>query len=161
MCHHRKIIYQCNHTAIDPSPLKACEVRQDCESGLTSGSCDVVETHGRSNFKVPRLCSPCHDKKTSLDSRLSRAKSLIAGLKKQLSESYGQCVLHMDEAGLESEKKEEATLVVLKKATTVESDSVGDDPDETMEKVDPVEEFLRKKKQESYAHLMMISDYSN
>ncbi|KAI1660824.1 hypothetical protein F4813DRAFT_386235 [Daldinia decipiens] len=159
MCHHRKIIYQCNHTAIDPSPLKVCEVRRDHESGLTSGSCDVVETHGWSNFKVPRLCSLCHDKKTSLDNRLSRAKSLIADLKKQLTESYDQCVLHMDEAGLESEKKQEPSLVVPEKAATVESDSVDNDPEETMEKIDPVEEFLKKKKQESYAHLMMISDY--
>ncbi|KAF3067475.1 hypothetical protein GL218_08659 [Daldinia childiae] len=159
MCHHRKIIYQCNHTAMDPSPLKVCEVQRDYESGSSPGSCEVVETHGLSNFRVPRFCSPCHDKKTSLDSRISQAKSLIADLKKQLSESYGQCVLHMEEAGLESEKKQETTLEVSKEATTVESGSDDNDPDETMEKIDPVEEFLKKKKQESYAHLMMISDY--
>ncbi|KAI0111939.1 hypothetical protein F4814DRAFT_460938 [Daldinia grandis] len=148
----------------NPSPLKACEARRDHESEPSSGPCNVVETHGWSNFKIPRLCSPCHGKKASLDSRLTKAKALIAELKKQLSESYGQCVLHMDEAGLECEKKKkekETTPVVLKKAASVESDSVDDTSDETMEKIDPVGEFLRKKKQETYAHLMMISDYNH
>ncbi|KAI1476365.1 hypothetical protein F4774DRAFT_428102 [Daldinia eschscholtzii] len=164
MCHHRKTIYQCNHVVIDPSPLRACKARRNYESGLSPEPCDVVETHGLSNLKVPRLCPPCHDKKSSLDSQLVRVKSLIADLKRELSESYGKCVLHMDDAGLESEKKQDDSSSKSEEGAAVEPDSTEVDPDEIMEKIDPIdidpiEEFLRKKKQESDAHLMMISDY--
>ncbi|KAK6957432.1 hypothetical protein Daesc_000217 [Daldinia eschscholtzii] len=157
-------IYQCNHVVVDPSPLRACEARRNYESGLSAKPCDVVETHGLSNVKVPRLCPPCHDKKSSLDTQLVRVKSLIADLKKELSESYGKCLSHMDDAGLKSEKKQDDSSSKSEEATTVEPGSAGVDPDEIMEKIDPaeidpIEEFLRKKKQESDAHLMMISDY--
>ncbi|KAI8957231.1 hypothetical protein F5Y11DRAFT_361005 [Daldinia sp. FL1419] len=159
MCHHRKTIYECNHTIVDPTPLRACEAQRDYESGSSSDPCDITDTHGRSNVKIPQLCKACHDKKSTLDSRLSQAKLLIEDLKKQLSESYSKCVSHVDDAGLESEKEETPPEVAEKEETTVEPVSTEAAPEEETERPDPVAEFLKKKMQESYAHLMMISDF--
>ncbi|KAI1807159.1 hypothetical protein F4811DRAFT_38109 [Daldinia bambusicola] len=166
MCHYRKTIYQCNHAVVDPLPLRACEERRNHEAGVSSEPCDVVETHG-CTVKVPRLCSSCREKKSHLDGRLGRAKSLIEDLKKELNETYGMCVSHMDEAGLESEARQGGdTSSELKEVAAVEPENAEILPEELMEKIDPVmekidpiEEFLRKKKEESDAHLMMIYDY--
>ncbi|KAI1470423.1 uncharacterized protein F4812DRAFT_417465 [Daldinia caldariorum] len=135
MCHHRKTIYKCNHTDVDPPALRACETQHNHETGLSSEPCNVIERW--SNVKVPRLCPSCRETK-----------------------SHGKCVSHMDEAGLKTEERQDDNASPeSKEMAAAEPESAGIAPGEPTQTVDPVEEFLRKKKEENDAHLMMISDY--
>ncbi|KAI1081749.1 hypothetical protein F5B20DRAFT_569663 [Whalleya microplaca] len=137
MCLHPKSMYQCNHAVIGSEPLRLCQEQQAYLSGSAKKPCDEVETHPRTTIRLPKLCSSCEDKKVTINQQLDLVKARMAKLREHLDESYNKCMSHLDEVGLEPERKPGAEI-------------------ETP--VDPVQEFLRKKRLEGDAHLMMFSD---
>ncbi|KAJ3569758.1 hypothetical protein NPX13_g5968 [Xylaria arbuscula] len=91
--------------------------------------------------RIDQLCEKCQTRKTKLDGTLSGVKSKMNDLKEQLSGAYGDCVKHVLESGLETQ---------------------GDDnkqEEEDLCKLDP-EEFIRRKRAEKDAHLMMLGSSS-
>ncbi|KAI0841030.1 hypothetical protein F5Y06DRAFT_294298 [Hypoxylon sp. FL0890] len=137
MCPYRKTVYQCNHSVVSPSPIGICELQRDYESGQRSDPCNLVQTHGRNNIRVPCLCPNCHQRKKIVDRQFVSVKTRLAELRKELEKKYDQCMTHLDEAGLEPE----------------ENSPSRNEPD-------PAQEFLKKKRLENDAHLMMFWDYS-
>ncbi|KAI1403416.1 hypothetical protein F4819DRAFT_506328 [Hypoxylon fuscum] len=165
MCLYSKTIYQCNHSANSPSPFQACHLQQEFELGLLALPCDEVTTHGRNTVRIPQLCQYCHEKKISVERRFNYAKNRLAELRKHLEETYGECMRHLDEVGVEpvspsSETSSETSSSSNTTYTTVESEASDTNSSETSasteDDLDPVQEFLRKKMLESDAHLMMF-----
>ncbi|KAI2473060.1 hypothetical protein F4781DRAFT_381705 [Annulohypoxylon bovei var. microspora] len=140
MCPFRKTIYQCNHSVISPLPLQPCQEQKDYKSGLRSEPCTTTETHRRNNIKVPHLCPPCHERKITIDKQFDSVKERLAKLKEELKKKHDQCLDHLDEAGLHPK----------------EGSPSSSPPNPS---IDAAEEFLKKKRQEEHAHLMMFWDY--
>ncbi|KAI0011286.1 hypothetical protein F4779DRAFT_637447 [Xylariaceae sp. FL0662B] len=137
MCVYRKSLYQCNHAVIGSEPLQICPAQQAYLSDASQKPCEEINTHGRASIKIPKLCTYCEDKKVTIDQQLDHVKARLAQLRAHLDATYDQCMSHLDEVGLKPENKPGAQTETL---------------------VDPVQEFLRKKKLESDAHLMMFSN---
>ncbi|KAI1767401.1 hypothetical protein GGR53DRAFT_463505 [Hypoxylon sp. FL1150] len=162
MCTHSKIIYGCNHSHTSAYPCKPCRRQQEFERGHRTLPCDEVWTHGRNNWRVARQCEYCEEKKTRLDRRFAYAKVRLAELRRQLERSFGDCLKHMEDAGLKSSSEEETSSgsesmrTRRRSPVAQERESVAGAAEEE-DTVDPVQEFLRKKMQESDAHLMMLS----
>ncbi|TRX89328.1 hypothetical protein FHL15_009765 [Xylaria flabelliformis] len=94
----------------------------------------MAQIHICSTIRVRQLCQQCDGKKAATDSRLSKVKSKMTELRQHLNEKYDDCMKHIDEeASLKSSSEEEEK--------------------ETMS---PVEAFLKAKKNEKHAHLMML-----
>ncbi|KAI5926131.1 hypothetical protein F4810DRAFT_579622 [Camillea tinctor] len=161
MCRYRKSLYMCNHSQISAEPMAACQAQREYTSGTAKEPCDRVETHPRDTIRVGLLCPPCRDKKSTLDKQLDVVKSRMAELRKYLDESYGDCMKHLDEAGLEPEEKPSngKSTTTTTTAETRKGKGKGKDPEPAKEEkaVDPVQEFLRKKMMDTDAHLMMLS----
>ncbi|KAI1107003.1 hypothetical protein F4804DRAFT_329750 [Jackrogersella minutella] len=134
MCLYRKALYQCNHSIIGITPLGVCPTQKDYESGVRSEACNIVETQPRNTVKVPRLCTSCHERKVALDQQFDSVKKRLAKLKEELKERHHLCVEHLNDVGLEPEER------------LPSSDGLPD----------PIEEFLKKKRLEKDAHLMMF-----
>ncbi|KAF2964424.1 hypothetical protein GQX73_g9149 [Xylaria multiplex] len=83
-------------------------------------------------------------KKTTLDRKLSDVKEKIAELKIHLNDTYGDCLKHVKEAGLELETKPE------------DEGNPKNGEDAKPKKIDPVQAFLDMKMKEEHAHLMML-----
>lgn len=81
-----------------------------------------------------------------MDKRFSRVRTHIAEMRRQLKDKYDQCQSHLDEATTPTS----STMAADKK-----TDSAATEDD----RLEPTEEFMRKKRQESDAHLMMFWDY--
>ncbi|KAI6088011.1 hypothetical protein F4821DRAFT_258469 [Hypoxylon rubiginosum] len=173
MCTHSKIIYGCNHSHTSAYPVKPCRRQHEFEKGQRTLPCDEVWTHGRNNWRVARQCDYCEEKKTRLDRRFDYAKIRLAELRAQLERAYTGCTKHMEDAGL-GEKRPSSTAGSESSTTTTSTtgtgtrrspardqrrkpvaSSIGTIEEETA--ADPVQEFLKKKMQESDAHLMMLS----
>ncbi|KAI1412159.1 hypothetical protein F5Y13DRAFT_200152 [Hypoxylon sp. FL1857] len=137
MCPYRRTIYQCNHSVVNPSPIGICEFQANYESGHGSEPCNIVQTHGRNNIRVNHLCPDCYQRKETTDRQFSSVKTRLSKLRKELEKKYGQCMTHLDEAGLEPEKPAS--------------------PEKP--KPNPAQEFLKNKRLESDAHLMMFWDH--
>ncbi|KAI0183421.1 hypothetical protein EV127DRAFT_489881 [Xylaria flabelliformis] len=135
MCRYRRSIYLCNHTQLSAEPFVLCSTQQDYISGKISEPCDMAQIHTCTTIRVRQLCQQCDDKKAATDSRISEVKSKMAELRQHLNEKYADCMKHIDE--------EEASL---------KSASEG----EEKETMSPVEAFLKAKKNEKHAHLMML-----
>ncbi|KAI2624360.1 hypothetical protein GGR54DRAFT_596115 [Hypoxylon sp. NC1633] len=166
MCPHRKTVYECNHSVTSSSPIRPCLAQQDYLAGLNPEPCQLEETHGRSTVRVPRLCSSCQDKKLNTDERFALAKTRMAELRRHLEDTYEQCMSHLDEVGVRHEGRTLSSTATAATATTEsgEGGKSGEDAGKassssTAEKLDPAQEFLRKKNEEKYAHLMMYSDF--
>ncbi|KAI1775264.1 hypothetical protein F4818DRAFT_441362 [Hypoxylon cercidicola] len=179
MCTHSKTIYQCNHSQTSPYPCKPCSRQHEFKAGLRKLPCDEVWTHGRNNFRVAQDCQYCQDKKTSLSRRFDYAKMRLADLRRQLEKSYGECMKHLEDVGLTPEETPSSsgsteTATTTATATTTRSASVSTttetrlryrreerkpvaNPASVEERSDPVAEFLRRKRLEDDAHLMMLS----
>ncbi|KAI1304836.1 hypothetical protein F5Y03DRAFT_406819 [Xylaria venustula] len=139
MCRYRRSMFLCNHSQLSAAPQWFCSAQRDYVAGKSDQPCDEVGTHTCSTIRVPQLCVSCGTRKATLDQRLSEVKSKMAELKQHLNESYGECVKHVFEAGLESEVK-----------------TKGDEKDS--KKADPVAEFLKMKRSEKHANLMMLGN---
>ncbi|KAI1142158.1 hypothetical protein F5Y05DRAFT_369941 [Hypoxylon sp. FL0543] len=135
MCPYRKTIYQCNHSTVNPSPIGICQSQADYESGQRLYPCNRVYTHGRNNIKVSTLCPNCHQRKETTDRQFVSVKTRLSELRAELEKKYGRCMAHLDEAGLEPEEKPSSR-----------------------KEPDPAQEFLKKKRLETDAHLMMFWD---
>ncbi|KAI1208308.1 uncharacterized protein F4807DRAFT_461639 [Annulohypoxylon truncatum] len=145
MCNYRKFIYQCNHSRISDDPIQLCQEQKDHESGQRSEPCNTTETHPRNNIKINHLCLPCHESKESTDAKFALIKQRLAVFREILEKTHDDCKGHLEEAGLEPENGQSPT-----------ADS---SLDSCLEKLNATEEFLRKKMEEEYAHMMMLSDY--
>ncbi|KAI1754044.1 hypothetical protein F4782DRAFT_545382 [Xylaria castorea] len=143
MCRYRRSIYSCNHAQLSAEPFVTCSTQQEYMSGANGKPCNVVDSHTCSTIRIRHLCQQCEDKKVTLDSRLSQAKSKMAELRQHLNETYENCMRQIDEAGLKS-------------ASEACEKSEGE---EEKKAVSPVEAFLRAKKKEKHAHLMMLGTY--
>ncbi|KAI0020591.1 hypothetical protein F4780DRAFT_366875 [Xylariomycetidae sp. FL0641] len=142
MCKYRKSLYACNHAQVCSEPFIACQAQKDHLSGESSEPCDIVETHGRSTIKISKMCAYCEEKKVTLDQQFDHVKGRMADLRKQLEKSYENCMKHLDDVGLEPEKK---------------PDSVGStEQSSEEEELDPVQAFLKKKMADPDSHLMML-----
>ncbi|KAI1346466.1 hypothetical protein F5Y01DRAFT_319755 [Xylaria sp. FL0043] len=134
MCRYRRSMWLCNHSQLSAEPHALCAVQRDYISGERHEPCYEVNTHTYSTIRIGRLCGRCGTRKASLDKQFSDVKARMATLKQHLDEKYGDCIKHVNEAGLEL------------------------DDGESTEKVDPVTEFLRMKRNEKYANLMMLGN---
>ncbi|KAI1426505.1 hypothetical protein F5Y12DRAFT_742427 [Xylaria sp. FL1777] len=117
-----------------------CPAQRDYISGTSAEPCDEIKTHTCSTIRVTQLCESCGQRKTTLDRRLSGVKTKMAELRQHLTEAYGDCVKHVYEAGLEEE------------ANAKDGNERGAD----VIKIDPIQEFLRMKRNEKHSHLMML-----
>ncbi|KAI0543980.1 hypothetical protein F4679DRAFT_66138 [Xylaria curta] len=133
MCRYRRSIYLCNHTQLSAEPFVICSAQQDYISGATSQPCEIAQIHTCSTIRVRQLCQQCDDKKVAQDSRISEVKSKMAGLRQHLNEKYDDCMKHIDEASPKSSNE-----------------------GEEKEAMSPEEAFLKAKKNEKHAHLMML-----
>ncbi|KAI0387516.1 hypothetical protein F5Y04DRAFT_286647 [Hypomontagnella monticulosa] len=120
------------------------------ESGRGSWACEDIETHPRCNIKVPSLCPYCQEKKADMDKRFNRVKTHIAEMRRQLQEKYEQCQSHLEEATTPTR-----TTMMTAKVTTTRTGKSGGVEGE----LESAREFMRKKRMESDAHLMMFWDY--
>ncbi|KAI2623658.1 hypothetical protein GGS21DRAFT_533606 [Xylaria nigripes] len=144
MCRYRKSIFLCNHSQFPAEPLSICPEQQGYLAGTVAQPCKVVSTHGCSTIRISRLCQCCHIKQVSLDTTFMNLKGKISELRQHLDEAYGDCIKHVDEAGLEPEKK---------------PSDAKEDPKAKKEgdkEIDPVVAFLKMKRNEKYSHLMML-----
>ncbi|KAI0802141.1 hypothetical protein GGR55DRAFT_667021 [Xylaria sp. FL0064] len=114
MCRYRRSMWSCNHSQLSAEPHATY-----------------------STIRIARLCGCCGTKKASLDKQFSDVKARMATLKQHLDEKYGDCVKHVNEAGLEL------------------------NDGENTKKVDPIAEFLRMKRNEKYSNLMMLGNYNS
>ena len=140
MCRYRKSIFLCNHSQVFAHPQKACQDQLDFLEGKNVTPCTKVFTPLSTTVRVQSLCEQCKSRKTEIDGKLSGVKSKMNELKQQLSAAYGDCVKHVYESGLESQ-------------------GVDEKDEECPGKLDP-EEFLRRKRAEDDAHLMMLGSSS-
>ncbi|KAI1379398.1 hypothetical protein F4677DRAFT_408868 [Hypoxylon crocopeplum] len=158
MCPHRKTVYQCNHSVVSRAPIQTCQAQRDYQSGRRSLPCYKVTTHGRSSIRVSILCPYCHDRKAKLEKSFDNVKSRIATLRGHLEETYGQCLSHLDEAGVELEKISSspgtATDAELREGDR--SDNARSTAVDKTEMRNSEREFMRKKRLEIDAHLMMF-----
>ncbi|KAI0966873.1 hypothetical protein F4678DRAFT_447597 [Xylaria arbuscula] len=137
MCRYRRSMFLCNHSQLSAAPQWFCSAHRDYVSGKSTEPCDEVGTHTCSTIRVSQLCTNCRTRKATLDRRLSGVKSKMAELKQHMNESYGECIKHVYDDGIDSEVK-----------------AKGDEKD--AKKVDPVAEFLKMKRSEKHANLMML-----
>ncbi|KAI0533621.1 hypothetical protein GGR58DRAFT_101171 [Xylaria digitata] len=144
MCIYRKSLFLCNHSQLSVEPQVPCPAHKDYLSGNARESCNKIQTHSLSTIRVSRLCEGCRTKKTTLDRRLSNVKEKIAELRKHLDNTYGDCMKHVRDAGLELETKPE------------DEGNLKNEGDTKSEKVDPVQAFLEMKMKEKHSHLMML-----
>ncbi|TGJ87461.1 hypothetical protein E0Z10_g1261 [Xylaria hypoxylon] len=141
MCIYKKSIFLCNHTLLSAEPHAICSIQQEYLAGEASEPCDVSYTHSLSTIRISsRQCESCETKKTALDRRLLGVKEKMAELRQHLNESYGDCMKHVEDAGLKPED---------------EGDSKSEE-DTRPKEVDPVEAFLTMKMKEEHAHLMIL-----
>ncbi|KAI1089631.1 hypothetical protein F5B19DRAFT_363752 [Rostrohypoxylon terebratum] len=147
MCNYRKYIYLCNHTVLSPSPVQTCQEQKGHESGENSEACTAVETHPRNNLKVAKLCDACQKRKDTIDKQFASIKERLGVLRSVLEKGHDQCKEHLDEAGVETEKKKKPQVTPERL-------------DEIINKLTSVEKFLKTKMDEEHAHMMMLSDYA-
>jgi hypothetical protein len=147
MCRYRKSLFLCNHSQLCQDPFIICSAQRDFVSGAATEPCDVIKTHSCSTIRVSRLCEYCEEKKITTDQRFTNVKSRMAALRKHLDKIYGDCVKHVEEAGLEPVEKSSDVGVLHGR---------GKEDRERERELDPVEEFLRKKMSEKHSHLMML-----
>ncbi|KAI1184536.1 hypothetical protein F5B17DRAFT_78405 [Nemania serpens] len=163
MCRYRQSIFTCNHTQPSPSRIITCSTQQAFESGRSSSPCGVAKTHACTTIRVPKLCEPCAAQKARLDSRFSDVRTRMAGLRRHLDEAYGECLRHVDGVGEEGvgkgkEKKNEKNESEIREAMKG-CGKEGKEGDEVVVDEDPVEAFLKMKRNEKYSHLMMLGSY--
>ncbi|KAI1128587.1 hypothetical protein F5Y10DRAFT_291859 [Nemania abortiva] len=142
MCRYRKSIFLCNHTRQSTAPFVTCHLQQDYLAGSVSDPCETVSTHSCSTIRLPQLCPSCKARKGVADKRLSNVRAKIAEIRQQLEDKYGDNWKCIDEAGIKMDGVEELS----KKG----GDGKGD------KKLDPVQEFLRSKRNEKY-HMLSSS----
>ncbi|KAI0398972.1 hypothetical protein F4802DRAFT_83279 [Xylaria palmicola] len=155
MCRYRKSIFQCNCTQLSPEALTLCAVQQAYLAGGATEPCGLVTSHTCATVRVPRLCGTCGAKKAALDRTFAEVKRRMAGLRRHLDESYGDCMKHMDESF--GERKGKGKGKGKEKKTEKEKGETATKAE--TEPVDPVEAFLRKKRAEKHANLMMLGSY--
>ncbi|KAL7627424.1 hypothetical protein AAE478_001617 [Parahypoxylon ruwenzoriense] len=151
MCPYSKTLYQCNHSVLGTSPLGACAAQRDFEAGRCREPCDDATTHARSTVRIPLPCARCAERKANLDSRLDIIKTRLAGLRRQLE---GVCGGRLDRGPRGRRSGEEERVRVRE-----DGEGKGSAAAPTEGAVDPVQEFLRRKRMEPDAHLMMFSDH--
>lgn len=90
----------------------------------------------------------------------------MAGLRQHLDEAYGECLKHVDGVGEEgmgkgeNKKSESGNTVTKGKDGRGKSQNRKGGKEQEEEVVDdPVEAFLKMKRNEKYAHLMMLGSY--
>ncbi|KAI3332248.1 hypothetical protein HD806DRAFT_546400 [Xylariaceae sp. AK1471] len=146
MCRYRKSLFLCNHSQLSQEPFIICAAQRDYLSGTAAEPCDTVKTHSCSTIRVPRLCEHCENKKITTEQRFTDVKTKMAELRQHLDRMYGDCMKHVEGAGLEPEAKPS------------DGDGGGKEEEDRKEEFDPVEEFLRKKMNEKHSHLMMLGN---
>ncbi|KAI1456012.1 hypothetical protein F4805DRAFT_476441 [Annulohypoxylon moriforme] len=145
MCQYSRVIYQCNHSTVSPTPSQPCQAQADYESGKTPEPCTIVESHARINVKIPSLCDTCHEKKKKTDAQFASIRERLAIMKELLRVKHDQCQEHLEEVGVQSEEGE----------SSVTPESI----ESCIDGLTSLEAFLKKKMEEEYAHMMMLSDY--
>ncbi|KAI0394747.1 hypothetical protein F5Y17DRAFT_240615 [Xylariaceae sp. FL0594] len=108
MCHYRRFIFTCNHGQISSEPMILCANAKKDTSPFSSSSpkpeqpttCEEISTHARSTVRVPRPCDVCARKKAATDAVFADVKARLTDLRKHLEEAYGECLKHMDDAGV-------------------------------------------------------------
>ncbi|KAI0098996.1 hypothetical protein GGR51DRAFT_536466 [Nemania sp. FL0031] len=126
MCRYRRSIFRCNHTLRPSEPFLTCPMQKEYLAGLVSTPCDIVDTHRCSTIRFDRMCPRCESSKRKLDKRLSDVRSRIAGLRQHMQEAYGDRLKVEEGTGEKGEHKEE------------------------VKKLDPMQEFLKSKRDEKY-----------
>ncbi|KAI0478095.1 hypothetical protein F4859DRAFT_513677 [Xylaria cf. heliscus] len=139
MCRYRKLIFTCNHTQLLTEPFIACSEQQEYIAGTRAEPCNVANSHMCSTIRINHMCQQCEDKKIAQDGRLSELKRKMAFIRQHLDEKHDNAMKQVDEARL---------------AAAATSEEV-----EKKKKIDPVEAFLRAKKNEKHSHLMMLGTF--
>jgi hypothetical protein len=150
MCRYRKSLFLCNHSQLSQEPFIICAAQQDHLSRTAAEPCGTIETHGCGTIRVSHLCGYCAAKRITVDRRFENVKVKMADLRRHLDEVYGDCMKHLDEAGLEF-GTQPGDMEGGGNSRT------GGGEEERKQSEDPVQEFLSRKMNEKYSHLMMLS----
>ncbi|KAI1111815.1 hypothetical protein F5Y14DRAFT_464302 [Nemania sp. NC0429] len=155
MCRFRQSIFTCNHTQPSPSRIISCPTQQAYEAGKFPSPCGVAKTHACTTIRAERLCDSCAARKERLDNRFSDVRTRIAGLRKHLGEAYGECLKHVD--GVDGAGQGKGASGSGKSGEKREGEAAKGQDEKAVD--DPVEAFLKMKRNEKYAHLMMLGSY--
>ncbi|KAI0869405.1 hypothetical protein GGS24DRAFT_505788 [Hypoxylon argillaceum] len=143
MCLYRQSIFTCNHTQQHRTPFAPCAAQQAFLAGSpVAVQCTVKKTHTYNTVRIGRLCDVCEAKKVALDRQLSDVRAKMGVLREHLDEAYDGCMKQLDEAGIKDVK--------------TEGKEKGNEKSENEDELDPVQAFLKSKRNEKYSHLMML-----
>ncbi|KAI1171600.1 hypothetical protein F4777DRAFT_593701 [Nemania sp. FL0916] len=136
MCRYRQTLFQCNHTLRAAAPFQICAQQQ----AEPQQYCGEALVHPCSTIRANQACDVCAARKNATDGRLSEVKARIQAMRQHLNITYGECLRHVNEAGVGADAGKE-----------VKTEDVKAEKEE-----DPVQAFLKMKRTEKYAHLTML-----